>query len=148
MSTRAYVRFVADHGDFSETAAVYVHSDGWPAHLFDEIAALQQLDELERPIGYAGTLAFGGETGSVSQLEDYILDGDAPVEFCASWSYEVIIEAPYLTEWQVRVSTYEPPADPDDWAVDAPLGVVYDDLVDVSTPNGLHVLAAELEGRP
>ena len=148
MSTRAYVRFVADYGDFTEKAAVYVHSDGWPAQLIDEIAALQQLDELERPIGYAGTLAFGGETGSVSQLEDYILDAYAPVQVGPSWSYEVVIEAPYLTDWQVRVSPYEPPADPDDWAVDAPLGVVYDDLADVKTVNGLHALAAELEGRP
>ena len=148
MSTRGYVRFVADYGDFTETAAVRVSSDGWPAQLIDEIAALQQLDELERPIGYAGTLAFGGDTGSVSQLERNILDADAPVRFSPDWSYEVIIEAPYLTDWQVRVSTYEPPADPDDWAVDAPLGVVYDDLADVETQNGLRVLDAELEGRP
>ena len=148
MSTRAYVRFVADYGDFTEKAAVRVSSAGWPAQLIDEIAALQQLDEQKRPIGYAGTLAFRGETGSVSQLERNIIDTDAPVQFSPEWSYEVVIEAPYLTDWQVRVSTYEPPTDPDDWAVDAPMGVVYDDLVDVRAQNGLHAVVVELEGRP
>lgn len=145
MSTRAYVRYVADFGDHTERAAVRMSHDGSPTRVIDEIAILRQDDDLARPIGYAAAQAFGGDTGSVEQIETALLDADAPVRFGPDWSYEVIVEGPYLTDWQVRVSRDDPPSDPAEWTIDAPLGSIYDDVRRVNTADGLHAIAAEYE---
>jgi len=166
MGSRAYVRYVAQRPkgsatwddateSYTESAAAHVSHDGWPAQLVDEIVALQEADDITNPVGYAATHALEGTEGSVETLQKWLLDADAPVRFHPNWSYEIVVDGRYLTDWQIRLTRGRPPADAGDWTIDAPLRVVEPELRGINDEYGLIALSERLdndeitlEGRP
>jgi len=158
MSTRAYVRYVSAResettDDDSTTelttrrAAVRLNHGGDPSHILPQIAELRDDDTATRPYGYVAShvvAAVGGQKLGVTELQKRLCDPSAPAPQNCLWSYEIVVEGPYLTDWQLRVSLGTPPNN-GEWDLDAPLGDALPLLRDVSGRDGFLGVCAQLD---
>lgn len=128
MTTRGYIRYVRESerrdGDVvTRRAAAKISADAHPARVATRIAALREDQPYETPTGYAAAHAVG-DSATVDELDRSLLDPSAPVPGACSWSYEVVLDARHLSDWQVRVSRHGPPSSDDGWALDGPASIV------------------------
>lgn len=121
MATRGYIRYVSADGPTRRAAAKISHDAG-PWQVVDRIDELRRGEEFNTPHGYAAAHVLGDEAG-LDELDRHLLDPAAPVPGNFTWAYEVIIDGPHLSEWQVRVSRDGVPEN-DEWQLDGPASTV------------------------
>jgi len=160
MSTRAYVRYVSARespptGDgrtaklATRAAAATISHDGYPSHILPEIADLRTDDTATRPYGYVAShlvAAAGGQKLGAPELQKRLCDPSAPAPGDCLWSYEVVVEGPYLNDWQLRVS-YGTPPNNGEWDLEATLREAIPLLRDVRGRDGFYGVCAQLDGR-
>lgn len=121
MTTRGYIRYVRADGPTRRAAAKISHDAG-PGQVGDRIAELRRGEEFNTPHGYAAAHVLA-DPAALHELDRRLLDPAAPVPGNFTWAYEVIIDGPFLSEWQVRVARDFVPEN-DEWPLDGPASTI------------------------
>ena len=151
MSTRAYIRYVQEQtnrdGDrVTRRAAGTIASDGTPWLVAIEIGKLRASEPFDTPAGYVAAHTLPGDTHTLDDVDRHLMDPSVTPPWDVEWSYEVVTDGEYLTDWRVRVSEGRPPTD-GDWAVEGPAELILPALQELRTGGTRHGFRALMAAR-